>query len=413
MLLLLPLSLCVASLLAPGDDVIETDTVFLNNGKSLTGRVVHEGDEYLILRKGSRDKEVLRADIQDVDSRVRNLHALLDRLEDIGPGGAADANAMVELARFAESGRLVGEARALYLRALLADPSHEAALAALGCRERKKHWSYKHGSKWYRTDELRTAVDSWKNRWTLESVHFQLLTNTPLDDAINTLIDLERFYRAFFAEFQQELTLLDPDEVLEIHSHGDDKSYPQPSDGRSAWFGSSDRITHLNATRKPWREGLFHEATHHIFHMTTVRSRSGKGSIPPWLDEGLAVAWQTGLRGDLGYSDFDLSSIEARYFREQTGADKPYGFSRVLAFTTGDYFASKNPTLKYAQSYTLVHFLMYGNGGDRREVFMDFLRSAYEGKSSSTDFRDIIGYKSKDKFEEEWFESVAETASRL
>ena len=60
---------------------------------------------------------------------------------------------------------------------------------------------------------------------------------------------------------------------------------------------------------------------------------------------------------------------------------------RLLALSTGDYQASSGRDLKYAQSYTLVHFLLHGDERAHREGFLEFLRSLYQGKGSATDLK--------------------------
>ncbi len=408
----LALFLASTLLLPLGDDTVEADTVLLTTGKAREGRVVYEDDEVVILRKGSKDKEYDRADVEEVDSRVRHLAELLKRLDAKGPDIMRDGVALVELAQYAGASRLAGEAEALFLAALLADSKQPVALEALGCRERKGHWSYKKGSKWYRTSELAIVIEKWKDRWALHSVHYTMQSNLPLGQAIRALLDLERFYAAFYAANQTDLRLLEPDESMDIQAHADGESYPNPSDGRGAHFDSSDRLTHVNGQQKPWLGNLIHEAVHHVFYMTTVRSRGGKGKIPSWLNEGMAEIFATGMGGELGFSSFDRTSVESSYVRAQVNTDDPYDLSRVLAFQSDDYESTVNRQLKYAQSYNLVYFLMHGNGGSRADQFVDFLRSAYEGKSSMTDFQKVFKTESKDKFEAKWFagmEALAET----
>ncbi len=409
---LVPL-LCLALLVAPGDDELEGDTLLLTSGKTKEGRVVYEDDEVVILRKGSKETEYERAEVDQVDSRVRNLDALLDRLDAKGPDVMRDGAALAELAQFAEASRLSGEAELLFLAALIADPAQPVALEALGCRERKGDWSYKKGSKWIENNELSTAVEKWKDRWELRTVHYTCETNVPLALAVRAMLDLERFYRAFYDLFAEEVRLVEPLESMDFRIHADTSSYPEPGDGRVAWFDPSDRLTHVNASVKPWTDDMVHEAVHHVFHMTTVRAKSSKGNIPAWLDEGTAELFGTGLAGEPGFTVLAPDSIDAAHIRGHAQAEKPYDLSRVLAFRADDYLGSVDRRLKYSQSYTLTYFLLYGDGGSRRDQFMEFLRQAYEGKSSMTVFQDVFETESKDKFEETWFAAIAQMADNL
>ena len=63
----------------------------------------------------------------------------------------------------------------------------------------------------------------------------------------------------------------------------------------------------------------------------------------------------------------------------------------MLNFASGDFHDSSNVDLKHAQAYTLVHFLLHGDEGRHRAGFFAFLRGAYAGKASSTDFKSAIG----------------------
>jgi len=409
---LLPLLLGL-SLFTQSSDVVESDLLTLANGRTAEGQVVYEDDTLIILRKGSRETEYPRAEVTAVDSRLGHLGELLQRMEQRGPDLLADAPGLLELARFAAAARLPGEAEMLHLLVLLADPAQQDALDVLGCKERKGHWSYKKGSTWIRVADLRTAVTDWKDRWTFTSMHYTVEASLPLDQAILAAFDLERFYRAFMGLLRVELRITEPLETMRFLLHDDARSYPEPSDGRRAWFDQSDLLTHVNTTVKPWLPSMFHEAAHHIFYMTTVRSRDGKGVIPAWLDEGMAEFFETGSSGSPGFSTFDLVSPDPNLFRTHAKAEKPHDFSRVLAFEAKDYQGSVGPELKYAQSYTLLHFVLYGNAGDRRLHFMDFMRSAYQGRSSSTDFQKILEIDNKDKFEKEWFASVSATVAGL
>ena len=54
-------SLLAACLLGAGASL--QDTVELESGKTLEGRVVYEDDQVLVLRRGSRDREIDMADV--------------------------------------------------------------------------------------------------------------------------------------------------------------------------------------------------------------------------------------------------------------------------------------------------------------------------------------------------------------
>jgi len=58
-----------------------------------------------------------------------------------------------------------------------------------------------------------------------------------------------------------------------------------------------------------------------------------------------------------------------------------------------------------AQSYTLVHFLVFYQDGKYRTGFADFLRRAYLGKGGTSNFFEAVGSDEK-TLQEEWSEYV-------
>ena len=62
-----------------------------------------------------------------------------------------------------------------------------------------------------------------------------------------------------------------------------------------------------------------------------------------------------------------------------------------MTFDSTDFLASSRADLKYAEAYTLVHFLLHAENGRRRPGFIAFLKSAFKGQASQTHFKDAIG----------------------
>ena len=73
--------------------------------------------------------------------------------------------------------------------------------------------------------------------------------------------------------------------------------------------------------------------------------------------------------------------------RTVASAKRPYDLHRVLNFESGDYAASSNQGLKYAQGYVLFHYMLHGVPGPTRDTFFDYLRSAVGGQGQASTFR--------------------------
>jgi hypothetical protein len=165
----------------------------------------------------------------------------------------------------------------------------------------------------------------------------------------------------------------------------------------------------INASNGFDRGLMVHEVTHQLLDETAVQVRGGRGEVPPWLDEGLADWFRATTDGAPGRLRFDGSRIDSRAVRAHAYARETYRLSRMLTFDVGEYHASSRQDLKYAQSYTFVHFLIAGDGGRYRTAFDDYLRGVWVGQGSPTDLQKCLG-ASLDTIEKAWTTWVHERA---
>lgn len=383
--------------------VREDDVIYLaKNDKAIEGQVVFEDDQALYLRNGSREKRYLLDDLSQVDSRVRNLDELLDRLEALGDLHRAPVESVLELAALAADGRLDGEAHLLYMAVLDQEPENEVALDKLGARKKKGGQAIKLGGDWWSTDKLDEGPERWKDRYVINTAHYQFETNLPVPDATLAAFDAERFYRAFYDLFAIDLELREPDEIMIVELHADETSYPEVSHRRGSNFNRDERIVHVRARGSSWRVNLIHELARQIMFQTTQRTTSSRGIAPPWLSVGLALAFSTNMGGAPGRLTFDVGSIETELFAAQANARKRFDLDRVLVFAEEDFATTFELELKFAQCYTLVHFLMFGAEGNHHEGLIKYMQMAWEeGRFSETDFEDALEVDDED-LQAEW-----------
>ncbi len=379
----------------------EDDVITLTDGKTHTGQVVYSDEQVVILRNRTREREFSRDQIEDIDSRVANLAQLLQRLDDGGSLSRQPPEALLELANFAEHSRLPGEARLLRLSALLADPEHEAANEALGNVMRKKKWTTRRHRDWVKTADLDDDGNDWKDRWTLDTAHYRVSSNLPLGDAIAAAIDLERLYAAYFQLLAQEVGLREPRELMEVQLHGDEQSFPEPGSGRNGSFTPNDRVAYVSAVRRPWHYQLAHECTRQLLFVTTQRAVNGKGEVPRWLDAGLAEAFATGISGRPGQRVFDPLSVDKKRYAIHANSEKPFGLRRVQVFNDEEMNAHQWQSLRFAQCYTLVNFLMQGDASAHREGFYRYLRDVWAGRASPSRFEEDLAVDD-DELQELW-----------
>lgn len=401
-LALAPLGL--ASLLLFAGD--EGDRVVLQNGKTLLGRVLFEGEARIVLRQGTRDVELDPGTVASVRSRRRALEGLLQEAP-----GAHDVAALGRLAEQADAAGLAGEAAAFWWRLLELDPGHAPAHEALGHRKRGASWGVPVGTRVVGLETRRELAQDWGSAWELASFHYRLRSNLPLGTSLDVLFDLERLYLALDRLLGHELELADVCRPMGVCLHADAASYPESAGEAGRYLPEVDEV-HLDASRGFSFATLAHELTHQWLYDTAFREQKREGEVPSWLDEGLAeyVAASVAAWPELR---FEPGRAHPLHFRTHARAKDPHDLTRVLSFSTGDYYASSDRDLKYAQSYTLVHYLLHGREGGElrwRAGFLEFLRAVQRGKGSSTDLKRCLGTDWR-TLEAGWTAYVRERAS--
>jgi hypothetical protein len=381
------------------------DRVLLKSGKELVGRLLYLDEATLVLRQDKRDTTLARADVERVEARLTNLVTLLENAE---RADLAKAEVLELLAAQAEEMGLSGEAQVFWWRLVRLDPGHRAARAALGHEARGSGWSVPLGNR--RVDEARRfeLARDWGSAWELTSLHYRLRTNLALEAALAVLLDLERIYLGFYALFGADLRLFDVTNPLAVHLHAERSSYPESANEWGSYDTEAD-VVHVNAAAGLDYPTLAHELVHQLLYDTAFRERGqGSGSVPAWLDEGLAD-YVAGCIARAPQVLFEAGRVRTEHVRTHAQAKRALDLTRVLSLSHGDYQASSERLLKYAQSYTLVHFLVHGGQGRYRAGLTDFLRKVYEGKGSSTDLKKALGVEWRE-LEREWQAYVSRLA---
>jgi len=380
-----------------GTPNVTPDVVVLVDGTRVEGRVVFEDEDKIVVRVGTRDREIERAKVAEVQSMARSLREVLERWAAIGEN---DAAATLDLARFCKSRGLQGEAVVLAHRVLASAPDNQEAHTLSGHEKRGDGWVVRDGNKRLLFGKLGEVRKDWSDAWRFETTHFRLTTNLDLASACDLALELELFYRTFFDWFGADVELYEVVEPMACQVHADKASFPEAI-GRTAYFDGEAKVLYVLAVDGLGLDTLIHEATHQLLHATAVATRAGRGEIPPWLHEGMAEYMSSCRTGRRGAARYDAGVRNALHFACHSRAKKPYDLSRILTLSSGDFAASSKADLKYSQAYTLVQFCLHGSGGAHRAGFTDFLRGVYRGKASSSDFQSAMKLKERE-FEKAW-----------
>lgn len=405
--MLLPLAPLLAALVSAGD-ARAADQVVLKSGETLSGRIVFEDPTSLVLRASSRDREIALAEVERVESRARRLATGLERWRTIQPGDLGPAR---ELAQYFDGGGFEGEARLVRWWILTQEPQNEAMHAEVGHVRRGERWLVPSRPREIAFDDLLRPREAWNAARTIETEHFLLRSNVALADLVAVALDLEGAYQAFYGAFGADLRLYQVTERMPVEVHASSVSFPERAAGRRSYFDANTYAAFHDASAGIDRWLVFHEVVHQILHATTKRTRGGRGDVPGWLEEGLAEYFATGMIGAPGRGEFREGLLAPHHFEAHARSKDPYSLSRVVQFSASDYEASTGSDLKYAQSYTFVHFCLVGERGRWRAGFLAYLRGAFLGQSSAGKLEDALG-ATLEKLETKWTEHVRGAAKR-
>jgi hypothetical protein len=399
--------LMLVAMLALGDEPAK-DVVVLTAGSKVEGRVVYQDPKLVVVRIGTKEREIEMKDVAKVVSRAAMHHEAMEHWLKLDPKKLHD---VLQLMDWCRESQLRSDSELFAWLGLAMDPTSEEAHTLLAHEQKGASWIVRDGAKRIEWERLQKVREDWGNAWQLDTTHYHLRTNAKLADATRLALALECNYKAFFELFAIDLHLYEVVEPMLANVHADKKSFPEITGSNGAYFDSTEHTLIIDASNAVNTTVAFHEATHQLIDATATHTRANLGDIPAWLNEGLADFMAYSMVGEAGRFEFDRGALAKHYFKLQAESKNPYDLSRVLTFASDDYLATSNRDLKYAQSYTLVHFLMYAGAGKYRAPFMAFVRAAYKGQSSSTEFKSAIGVEER-ALEKEWIAYVKQIGGK-
>jgi hypothetical protein len=169
-------------------------------------------------------------------------------------------------------------------------------------------------------------------------------------------------------------------------------------------------VTPLGGGLAFWTESLPVRRIHHViqhegFHQFAY-SRFGT-DLPIWVNEGLAEFFgQAVLIGrTLIIGQSNPRAIE--HVKEAIELETYTPFRTMLDMDTERWNSAVrdgNASLRYEQSWSMVHFLVYGDGGRYQAAFEHYLRLINNGHTSYTAFVKAFGGDDVEAFERRWIE---------
>jgi hypothetical protein len=158
--------------------------------------------------------------------------------------------------------------------------------------------------------------------------------------------------------------------------------YPQEWTGGVTFSRYGIMAIGISTDNLDWGKGaITHELTHLVIHQVTLNPYSG---LPVWLDEGLAM-----------YSEGQLEPVLQDYLNGAIAQDRLISV-RSLSSPFSAY--AGEAALSYAQSYSLVEFLISSYGQDKMFSLLSIFR---EGATYDSALEKVYGFD-MDGLDERW-----------
>lgn len=240
------------------------------------------------------------------------------------------------------------------------------------------------------------AKASGKDEWlAVRSKNFYLIGNASEKDIRAIAVKLEQFREVLRRVFDRvNFNSPVPTTVIVFK---DENSYnpfkPLKADGQidkniEGYFLTAPDANYITLSM----EGDANQAYETIFHEYThfwVANNIGKSNVPPWFNEGLAEYYQNlKIESD---RKIVLGGAQPQHL-ELLSQHKLIPFDTF--FNTDNYTLSQQGDdgagLFYAQSWALMHYLLHGEGGARRQQMYKFLDFSLSGKSFKEAFAEAF-----------------------
>jgi tetratricopeptide (TPR) repeat protein len=248
-----------------------------------------------------------------------------------------------------------------------------------------------------------TASAAEKPWLEVRSPHFRVLTNASASDARRVAYEFEQL-RAVFAVNYSHFRL-DSGDPLVIFAARDEETAKslapymwktkgvKPGGFFHPGWDKNYALIRLDILGPESQIIVFHEYTHSLMHLNVHW-------LPVWLDEGLAEFY--------GYTRFEKKQIyigapTERYLEFTSRSLIPVETLLKVGPASPYYHDEDKVDMFYAESWALVHYMVFGpdmNGGDK---LRDFLARIDQGRDQKEAFQEVFGsFKEMDKALNAW-----------
>jgi hypothetical protein len=146
---------------------------------------------------------------------------------------------------------------------------------------------------------------------------------------------------------------------------------------------------------------LYHEAFHQFMAMMAPK-------VPYWYNEGIAE-YMGGIRVEVQKGQSRIAErakiLDGRLKALKQGLAMALPFEAIMMQTPGQFYSGP-VSFKYAQAWSMVHFLYEAAGGKHRPRIEAYFRKLREGGDSKAAYQAGFGDAPMEELQKEWLEYV-------
>ncbi|MBE6428626.1 MAG: hypothetical protein E7028_08635 [Planctomycetaceae bacterium] len=245
-----------------------------------------------------------------------------------------------------------------------------------------------------------------ENGWTIETGHFQIVTDASLEEGVRVGQELEKLYRvwkqlflnyyatesqikALFAKETAKFMAIPKHRVCLFKSHEEYRDYLSKHNmlvpgSVGVYVSRNSQGVSCFVAGEEDMETMFHEVTHQLFAESCRTNPKNGNSQNYWVIEAAATfmeSFHDTEEGAHAVGGFDHSRVRAAriYFNN---SKKFVPFEEFVRVNRSTWQNSPQTGLFYAQACGMAHFLVFFDGGKYRDAFGRILFDVYSGRDT-------------------------------
>jgi predicted Zn-dependent protease len=160
------------------------------------------------------------------------------------------------------------------------------------------------------------------------------------------------------------------------------------TDWAEGYFAGGENVNYIALSVKGDREMTYRTIFHEYIHFL-IDNDIGRSKAPPWLNEGLAEFYELLQIEDERRATVGAANQAHLHLLRQ---NKLIPFETFFNYTyhTLNLQSKDTAQLFYAQAWALIHYLLQGNDGAKKERFDKFIEAVKSGRHSKEAFREFF-----------------------